>query len=141
MKHKWQDIELAYEYVSSTPEFQNGAVLNKKTGKIYYRSDMAGEDEIPEEAYEDDNCIDVPHKNDLDLGKRLVMDFTRQYIPDYYEEVDNIFRSKGAYSRFKYLLEKIGKLDEWYSYENEKTNKALREWCSENGIEIYTENY
>jgi len=50
--------------------------------------------------------------------------------------VYSIFHRKGAYSRYKDLLERKGLLDEWYEYENERQKAALKEWCRENNIEI-----
>jgi hypothetical protein len=36
----------------------------------------------------------------------------------------------------KDLLAAHGVLDKWYAYEKDATDRALREWCGENGIEI-----
>ena len=33
------------------------------------------ETEIPEEIFEDDNCIEIPNKDDLNLGRNLVFEF------------------------------------------------------------------
>ena len=45
------------------------AVICKETGEILYKSDYGDEDEIPEEVYDREDCIEIPHKNDLDLGR------------------------------------------------------------------------
>ncbi len=47
-----------------------------------------------------------------------------------------MFRKKGAYGRFKHFLESNDMLQTWYDFENEQEEKALREWCKENGIEV-----
>jgi len=78
----------------------------------------------------------VPHKYDLDLGNALVFDFVDEFMPDDYGMVRNMFRRRGAYSRFKDFLERRDMLDAWYEYENARTEKALREWCEEVGIEL-----
>jgi hypothetical protein len=57
-------------------------------------------------------------------------------LPEELDRVYSIFRSKGAYSIYKDLLERKGFLDEWYKYENERQKVGLKEWCRENNIEI-----
>ena len=80
--------------------------------------------------------IEIPHKNDLDLGHNLVFEFTASNLPDEYDRVRDIFRHRGAYGRFKDLLDFKGLLDAWHSFENERETKALRRWCDENKIEL-----
>ena len=70
-------------YVSSAMYGMNSAVVCKDTGKILYRSDMAGIDEIEDEDDLDwGQCVEIPHKNDLDLGRNLVFEFVEEYLPD-----------------------------------------------------------
>ena len=97
---------------------------------------MAGTDEIPVDAEGSDDYLWIPHKNDLDLGKPLVMGFILNRSPDLYDQVTGIFRRKGAYGRFKGLLEQKELLEEWYAFEEAKTREALVQWCGENGVEL-----
>ncbi len=97
---------------------------------------MGDSDEIPEDIDDLDKYITIPHKNDLELGKALVIEFTSEYLPEELERVYSIFRRKGAYSRYKDLLENKGALEDWYKFENERRKVALEEWCQENNIEI-----
>jgi len=78
----------------------------------------------------------VPHKTELDLGKNLALRFAALELSDSYQQVAGIFRSKGAYGRFKQLLEDNGVLENWYKFEAEACDKALREWCAANDIQI-----
>ncbi|MFC1532038.1 UPF0158 family protein [Thermodesulfobacteriota bacterium] len=64
------------------------------------------------------------------------MEFTSEYLPEELDKVYSIFHRKGAYSRYKDLLESKGMLEDWYRFENERRNLALKEWCRENNIEI-----
>ena len=80
----------------------------KGTGEIFYPSNYGDEDEIPDEIYYREDCIDIPHKNDLDLGRQLVFDFIKQHLPSDFERVQQIFRKKGAYGRINDLLENRG---------------------------------
>ena len=136
-KFKFSDIESAFQYVGSAMYGMNSAVLCKDTGKILYRSDMAGIDEIGDaEDLDWDQCARVPHKNDLDLGRNLVFEFVDEHLPDDYERVRQMFRRSGAYRRYKALLERRGLLQEWYDVENSLEERALRIWCRENGVEL-----
>ena len=131
----FSDIEDAFLFVSSARPFTNTAVLNKKTGKTFYRSEFSGEDDFPEDV-ENEDYIEIPHKNDLNLGINLVFDFVLKYIPEKADKVDSFFHRKGAYSNYKYLLEKLNLLDNWYKFEDEKTKTILLEWCLENDIQV-----
>jgi len=135
MKVKFGDLEDAFLFVSMTPPFTHSAVLCRDTGKFYYKSELGDVDEMPEDV-DDEKYLEVPHKNDLDLGKALVLGFASEHLPDEVHEVDRIFSRKGAYARFKQLLENRGLLQEWYDYENQRTKTALKEWCANEGIEV-----
>ena len=83
-----------------------------------------------------EQCIEIPHKNDLGLGRKLVFEFVEEYIPNDYERVRKMFRRSGAYSRYKDLLERRGLLKKWYDIENSREENAVRKWCDENEIEL-----
>lgn len=51
-------------------------------------------------------------------------------------KVDEIFRRRGAYGRFKDLLEREGRLDEWYAYERQAAQAALLAWATEKGMRV-----
>jgi len=136
MAVKFSDIEDALFFVSMDQKFMHNAFLCKETGQIFYTSEMGDSDELPEDIDDSDKYIDIPHKTDLNLGKALVMEFTSKYLPDELDKVYSIFRRKGAYSRYKDLLDRKGVLDDWYDYEKERQEVALREWCRRESIEI-----
>jgi len=136
MDIKFGEIEDAFFFVSMAPIYTNHAILCKKTGEVYYSSEYGDSDEIPEEIYENDDCIEIPHKNELDLGTNLVFEFVEKNLPEKYEYVRNMFRKSGAYGRYKHLLEECDLLQKWYDFEREKQTKALREWCKENEIKL-----
>ena len=135
MKINYDDLENAYHFVSSDQKFMNSAILCRETGKIYYISGMGDADELPDDVDDPDRYIGIPHKKDLDLGLWLIEDFVAERLPDSIAEVTRIFQHKGAYSRYKSLLESKGLLDEWYNFENTRTREALMEWCTAQGIE------
>lgn len=132
----FSDIELAFMFVTGGPAFENEAFLDAETGKVYYRSLSGDIDELEEAEVDCGEMIAVPHKNDLDLGHNLVFEFTSSNLPDEYDKVRNIFRHRGAYGRFKDLLDSKGLLDAWHSYENERETEALHSWCDKNNIKL-----
>lgn len=131
----FSELEEAFLFVSSDQPFINSAIVNKRTGETFYQSELSGIDEFPENS-ESDDFIEIPHKNDLDLGRDLVFDFVSSHLPQRLRQVDQIFRARGAYRRFKSLLESVGLLEEWYRFEDERTKSALRQWCKDNGLRI-----
>lgn len=135
MKVDFSDLELAFEFTSMDSFGEHSAYLCKVTGIIYYDSD-ASEDELPEDIYVSDSYLEIPNKRDLDLGRFLVYRFVEEVLPSDLDAVYSIFRKKGAYSRYKSLLEKRNKLEEWYKYEDAEKRKELLSWCNSNGIEV-----
>ena len=133
---KFGDIQDAFFFVSSAPYGMNSAFLRKDTGHILYCSEMGDIDEIGDEDLDSDMYIEIPHKNDLDLGQRLVFEFIETHVPDEYHRVQQIFRKRGAYGRFKGFLESKGLLESWYAFESQREEQALRQWCEENEIEL-----
>jgi hypothetical protein len=128
-------LQDAILFLSSDMPYANQAVLNKKTGEIFYRSDFGDIDEFPEDV-ESDEYIFLPHKKELGIDASTALNFAAEYIPDQYEKVQYIFSRRGAYRWFKDLLTSLGMLEKWYAYEEEKTNEALLRWCEENDIEV-----
>lgn len=129
-------IRDAFEYVSFSPYGQNMAIVDLSTGEAYFRCDLAGIDEIPEDLWGKDGTIEIPHKNDLNLGQQLVFDFTESHMPDKHDKDRNIFSRRGAYARFKDLLEHDKLLETWYDHEREAQEKALRDWCKAKCIDV-----
>ncbi len=132
----FDDIENAFLFASMDQPYMNSAYLCKETGEIFYASEMADFDELPEDIDDPDKYITIPHKNALDLGKPLVIEFTSKYLPEELDKVYGIFRRRGAYSRYKDLLERRGVLKDWYEFENNRQQAALKAWCRENNIAI-----
>lgn len=138
MPVKFEDLQLAFLFVSSGGPGENQAVLDTQSGHLYWHSEIGDnfeEDELPENL-DDERYIELPHKNELNLGKPLVLDFVRQFLPDDYDEVRDIFRRRGAYGRFKAMLVRRGALDRWHDFSAKAEEAALRAWCADNAIEL-----
>jgi hypothetical protein len=135
MAVSFSDLQLAFEFVSSGDLSENEAYLDRRSGKIYWHSEFGENDEELPDDIDDEKYISIPDKRELDLGKPLVLDFAREFLPDDYDEVRHIFSRGDAYRRFKELLVRRGALERWYDFSNKSEETALREWCAENGIE------
>lgn len=124
----------------TNPVGQYEAFLCRQTGKIYCHSEFEDiaelTDELPDDVEDEEKYIAVPDKRELDLGKRLVLDFARQFLPGDFDEIRYIFSQRGAYQKFKALLTRRHALDQWYDFQNKATEQALRRWCEYNSIAV-----
>jgi hypothetical protein len=133
----FDDLESALLWVSSAGPFENSALISRTTGQVFYSSrSYDTEDELPEDIDDATLYWSVPHKNDLDLGRDLALRFAAEYLPDEERKVQDYFRRRGAYGRFKALLERAGRLEHWYQYEREATKSALLAWAAEEGLKV-----
>jgi hypothetical protein len=136
---KADDLAMAEEWVSG--DIENGAWVCRETGKIYWKTGDPGmvddeDEELPEDIHDESKYVPVPGKYDLDLGNELAYAFAKEFLPDDYDHVRGIFRRKGAWSRFKDLLERKGLLEEWYAYSDRREVEALVEWGEANGLDV-----
>ena len=136
MPVSFSDLLLAFEFVNSGGMGENEAYLDRQSGKIYWHSGFGDNDEELPDDIDDEKYIAIPDKKELDLGKPLVLDFAREFLPDDYDEVRRIFSGRGAYRRYKDLLVRRCALERWYDFYNNAEEAALREWCAENGIDL-----
>ena len=138
---KYEDLSTAFDFVSFGAPMGHRAYISLDTGAIYWVSeaDAIEEEELPADLETSDRYIEIPHKNDLDLGSELALRFAQERLPHRYAAAESIFRHRGAYARFKELLAAEGCLEEWYAFEKEATERALREWCKVNEIKLDTD--
>ncbi len=131
------DLEMAFEYVSSGGPMEYEAYLSLETGTIHYHSEYGEiEQPLPDDVDNEDKYILIPQKRYFGLGKRLALSFTEQFLPKHLDSVTAIFKRSGAFPRFKQLLEVNGQIDQWHSFENEALTQAIRQWCEDNEITI-----
>lgn len=124
-------------WVSCPPEFEAGAFVSRSTGRICLRgADGPVEEDCPTGLDDANEYIAVPHKNELDLGRPLALRFIDEHAPQVSREVRDIFRRKGAYSRFRSLLLRHRLLEAWHGYEHEATVRALEQWAQQQGFEL-----
>lgn len=101
-----------------------------ETGHVYCVAAEMGEfEELPDDIGTSDLYLMLQDKRDLALGRNLAISFAEEALPDQYETVVDCFRKKGAYGRFKELLERNHALAKWHEFEAKQMEIALREWC------------
>lgn len=129
------ELIIAYEWVSAgeSSGLAAAAYVSRVTGQVHWAGEGVDE-ELPPDIDDGSVYVAVPQKRDFDLGRSLALQFVEEHLPQSYDTVYGYFRRQGAYARFKGLLEKAGQLEAWHGYEQAATEKALREWCDENGI-------
>ena len=131
------ELRDAFEFVSASLMYEHSGFICIDTGTIYLESSISEtEEDLPDDLETSGRYIAIPHKNELGLGRDLALDFIHRELPGDYKTVAAFFRWRGAYSRFKQLLESRNMLQRWYDFENSATDKALRAWCEENDIRV-----
>ena len=109
------ELQGALEWVSNDL-MDNEAYVCRGTGDIFWTSSelnvLDEMDRIPDDVDNAEKYVPVPRSHDLDLENRLAFDFARQFVADQYDDVRSIFRHRGAYRRFKDLLERRDSLEE-----------------------------
>ena len=131
------DLREAFEFVCAGGEGEHQAFLCKQSGKLYCHSELCDDlDILPDDIDDSEKFLPIPDRRELDLGKPLALDFARQFLPGDFDNVRQIFSRKGAYARFKDLLDRRGMLDQWYAFEAEAEESALKMWCELNSIAV-----
>jgi len=131
------DLREAFEFVCASGLGEHQAFLCKQSGKLYCHSELCDDlDILPDDIDDSEKFLPIPDKRELDLGKPLALDFARQFLPGDFDDVRQIFSRRGAYARFKNLLDRRGMLDQWYAFEAEAEESALKMWCELNSIEV-----
>ena len=135
-----RELRDALDFVSAGQSFDHSAYISLDTGRIYSSSTEAGleEEDLPQDIDDSDRYLAIPSQRELGLGRRLALAFAAEELPDDYDVVARFFRRRGAYGRFKDLLDTRGKLERWYAFESRATDEALAAWCTEHGIEPVT---
>ena len=106
------DLEMALDFNSSDPFSESDIYLDTESGQLYYISDFIDE-KPPADIYENKKYLQLPTKQDLDLGKPLALGFAQEHLSEQFDKVYSMFRLNGAYSRFKALLDIKGALALW----------------------------
>jgi hypothetical protein len=134
------ELILALDWVSDLSTSGNMAFVCRETGRMFMTSeeDFGGEIEpdLPSDIDDVEKYAIVPSRQDLRLGKRLAVRFVQTSLPSRLEETYTIFAARGAYARFKDMLECEQALDAWYAFEAEAVERGLREWAESESLAV-----
>ncbi|MBY0445635.1 MAG: hypothetical protein K2Q15_10555 [Burkholderiales bacterium] len=132
MKAKLSDIIEAIDFMCGDPSQSCEGFIHIKNSKIYLRSEYLETidlDELPSDLDDADLYLPLPTKHDLGLGSQLPVYFAEEYAPDFYNEVQAMFRHQGAFGRFKDWADRHQLLAAWYRFEKECAEKEIKAWC------------
>ena len=135
---KLRDIEFAFDFVADAPPSAHTALVSRSTGETFFQSDLGDSDELPDDAYESDDYLEIPHFKEL-LGQDLVREFVVAEIPERRAEVQDFFRGPGGYRLYKRLLQELGLLESWHEFENRRRREAVVAWCRDHGLRLDNE--
>ena len=133
---RFDDLLAGFDWVSAEP-MGNAAYVSRRTGQVHWASElMELDDELPADIDDASIYVGLPSKQELGLGRVLAQQFIREYLPSAYEQVAAYFHHRGAYAKFKDLLNRNGLLEAWYAHEANEVERALRAWAAEQGISV-----
>lgn len=134
---RFEDLRLAFEFVSYGRRLECEAYVGRKTGAIYRRNER-GEalDDLPADIGDSAEYLAIPHKDDLGLGQPLMLAFAYLHLPEDIDAVRAIFRQPNTYARFNALVERHGLFARWCEFEDNACDEMLRRWCRDVGLEV-----
>jgi hypothetical protein len=97
----------AYEMTETDGMQSFAAHVCRETGKVYVTSSLPEWEELednPDDIDDATRYLPVPDKHELGLDSRLVIDFAHSEVPSLAGEVEEFFRRRGGYRRFKAFL-------------------------------------
>jgi hypothetical protein len=104
-----EDLQMAHEWLGAceaagTP---GQAYVSRATGAVHWCGDGIDED-VPEDIEDGTLYVAVPSQRDLHLGRSVALCFVEEQMPDHFDTVAGYFERRGAYARFKTLLDAQG---------------------------------
>ncbi|HBT82567.1 MAG: hypothetical protein A2091_12400 [Desulfuromonadales bacterium GWD2_61_12] len=127
-------IDDAFHYVSNAPPGERRAVVHRGSGRVYLASVKADFDERPAGSESDPAYLNIPHRQELDPGKPLLLEFVRSHCPGELPRIEGLFARPGAYRNVKDHFRRLGLLESWQVFEGEKISERLRQWCIAQGL-------
>lgn len=149
MKAKIQDIINAVDFDSDMSE----SYLNLKTGEVCMftdeeisaaenNDDLSDSYEWYREAVErakqfvanPDDYLSLPSKYDFNEYHIMEKFIERLSVSEQSEMMYHAIKGKGAFHRFKVMLERFALTSEWFKFKDKKLYEFVELWCKENNI-------
>jgi hypothetical protein len=80
--------------------------------------------------------LSLPEKYDLNEYRIIEKFIARVFVPKQSEMLSQSINGKGAFRRFKTMLEKLELVDEWSKYRGQKLREFVEFLCKENEIDF-----
>lgn len=117
---------------------ESKAFYDSETRDIVWLSEYTmsrAEYEATSEALDEHGFVRLPTKRDIhEYG--IMKDFIETVSEDAQERLWEAINGRGAFRRFKDTVVKLNLDQRWYDFRDAAFEKAAREWCEENDIEI-----
>lgn len=130
--------ELTLKEIAETFELIDGCTewfYDTKSGDFDFFSEFAEDDRL---RFEDERFIALPTQYQLDEYS-IMKEFAESISkPDRKELLSMALIGKGAFRRFKDVLDELNLTEDWYEYRLEAFIETSKEWCEKNAIG-YTE--
>jgi hypothetical protein len=110
------------------------------TGEMHFHSDLVGDDEnfeLPDDIEDETQYLAIPDRREMGLGRRVALGFASEAMNERdFADVREFFSHRGAYKRFRSLIERRGLLQRWYDFQKQADEAAMREWAEDDGISL-----
>lgn len=133
----WSELLIGFECSSVEGPYEMKGHVCRETGAVHCVSEDEDMDtDLPDDLATSERYIALPGRRELDLGRSLALSFIEEASPADLDVAAECFRRRGAYAKFKGLLERRGLLPQWYAFESAAIESALRQWCRDNGLDV-----
>jgi hypothetical protein len=90
---------------------------------------------IVREIIQGKNWIPLPSKFDIH-DYQIMEDFClSQKDPTQRDRLLNAIQGRGAFARFKGIVQQLGLLEKWYEFKKTEYSEIAKQWCEQNGVE------
>lgn len=83
-----------------------------------------------------EDYLPLPEKYDFNEYRVIEKFISTVVVPKQVEMLSHSIRGKGAFRRFRTVLERLGLVEEWYKFKEQKLREFVEFWCQENTIEF-----
>ena len=115
---------------------ETSCYFNTKTNEILWYWDFNKEESTytEEDEFNDDiiSMFNFYSKNDYDIMQDFIYHISNDSLRN---ELFNATRGKGAFYRFREIIDYRNITNDWYKFQDDEYKKIAEEWCTDNKIE------
>ena len=115
---------------------ETSCYFNTKTNEILWYWDFNKElsTYTEEDEFNDDiiSMFNFYSKNDYDIMQDFIYHISNDSLRN---ELFNATRGKGAFYRFREIIDYRNITNDWYKFQDDEYKKIAKEWCTRNKIE------